>query len=43
MEKLKKSIEDDIDYRVNVIGEVMSITGFDQENTYVMFQMLLPE
>lgn len=36
-------MKEENDFRINVIGEVMSVTGFQAENTYVMFQMLLPE
>lgn len=33
----------ELDHRVTVIGEVMSATGFTAQNTYIMFQVLLPE
>ena len=34
---------DDIEHRVTILGEIATASGFSNPNTYVLFQVMLPE
>ena len=41
--KLRDKQEDEMEHRVTVLGEIVKACGFAAPNTYVMFEVMLPE
>jgi hypothetical protein len=40
--KIMKQSQEEMEHRVTVLGEVVKASGFQAENTYIMFEVLLP-
>ena len=41
--QVQQNIEDEMEHRVTILGEIATASGFCNPNTYVMFQVMLPE
>ena len=37
-----KQVEDEMEHRVTVLGEIVKATGFSAKSTYIMYEVLLP-
>jgi len=40
--QMVKKNDDEMEHRVTVLGEIVKATGFAAQNTYIMYEVLLP-